>query len=85
MQLKDKVILVTGAGGSIGSELVRQIFETKPKTLILFDIYEKTGAVYLDNLPRGSFDTPAHLKGDILSVYDIQNDEYLFFFHKLNQ
>ena len=40
--LKDKTVLVTGAGGSIGSELVRQIFKTHPKTLILFDIYENS-------------------------------------------
>ena len=40
--LKDKVVMVTGAGGSIGSELVRQIFKTHPKTLILFDIYENS-------------------------------------------
>lgn len=38
--LQDKVVLITGAGGSIGSELTRQIFNTHPKTLILFDIYE---------------------------------------------
>ena len=35
-----KVIMVTGGGGSIGSELCRQIAEHKPKQLIIFDIYE---------------------------------------------
>ena len=40
--LYGKTVLVTGAGGSIGSELVRQIFNTHPKTLILFDIYENS-------------------------------------------
>ena len=40
--LKDQTVLVTGAGGSIGSELVRQIFNARPKTLILFDIYENS-------------------------------------------
>ncbi len=38
--IKDEVILVTGGGGSIGSELCRQIAELKPKTLVIFDIYE---------------------------------------------
>ena len=40
--LNEKCVMVTGAGGSIGSELVRQIFNTHPKTLILFDIYENS-------------------------------------------
>ena len=35
-----KTILVTGGGGSIGSELCRQIASHKPKQLIIFDIYE---------------------------------------------
>lgn len=38
--IEDKVILVTGGGGSIGSELCRQIARHKPKQLIIFDIYE---------------------------------------------
>ncbi len=38
--ITDKVILVTGGGGSIGSELCRQIAKNNPKQLIIFDIYE---------------------------------------------
>ena len=38
--LKGKTILVTGGGGSIGSELCRQIAANDPKALIIFDIYE---------------------------------------------
>lgn len=38
--IRDKVILVTGGGGSIGSELCRQIAANSPKQLIIFDIYE---------------------------------------------
>ena len=40
--LYGKTILVTGGGGSIGSELCRQIAKHHPKQLILFDIYENT-------------------------------------------
>ena len=38
--IADKVIMVTGGGGSIGSELCRQIAQHNPKQLIVFDIYE---------------------------------------------
>ena len=38
--ISGKVVMVTGGGGSIGSELCRQIAMSAPKTLIIFDIYE---------------------------------------------
>ena len=38
--VKDKTVLVTGGGGSIGSELCRQLVSHKPKCLVIFDIYE---------------------------------------------
>ena len=40
--INDKVVMVTGGGGSIGSELCRQIAAHKPKQLIIFDIYENS-------------------------------------------
>ena len=38
--LSGKVVMVTGGGGSIGSEICRQIMRFKPKLLIIFEIYE---------------------------------------------
>ena len=53
--ITDKVVLVTGGGGSIGSELCRQIAKYSPKKLIIFDIYENNahaiGLELLDNYP----------------------------------
>ena len=40
--IQDRVVMVTGGGGSIGSELCRQIAAHNPKKLIIFDIYENT-------------------------------------------
>ena len=50
--LKDKVVMVTGGGGSIGSELCRQIASAQPKTLIIFDIYENNAYEIQQELRR---------------------------------
>lgn len=57
--INNKTILVTGAGGSIGSEICRQILSYKPKRLVLVDIYENNvydlenelKFIYKDDLP----------------------------------
>lgn len=48
---KDKVILITGGGGSIGSELCRQLAKMNPKQIIILDIYE-----------NGAYDVQQELK-----------------------
>ena len=50
--VQDKVILVTGGGGSIGSELCRQIAGHEPKQLIIFDIYENNAYEIQQELKR---------------------------------
>lgn len=50
--LKGKVIMVTGGGGSIGSELCRQIARSEPATLIIFDIYENNAYTIQQELKR---------------------------------
>ena len=50
--LTGKVILVTGGGGSIGSELCRQIASHNPKKLVIFDIYENNAYEIQQELKR---------------------------------
>ena len=50
--LQGKTVLVTGGGGSIGSELCRQIAAHEPKKLIIFDIYENNAYEIQQELRR---------------------------------
>ena len=50
--VSDKTVLVTGGGGSIGSELCRQIANHKPKKLIILDIYENNAYEIQQELKR---------------------------------
>lgn len=50
--IENKVVLVTGGGGSIGSELCRQIASKNPKTLIILDIYENNAYEIEQELKR---------------------------------
>ena len=51
--IRDKVVMVTGAGGSIGSELCRQIVLCQPTELVLLDISEYSLSQIVRELERG--------------------------------
>lgn len=74
--IKDKVILVTGGGGSIGSELCRQIAVFKPKKLVILDIYENSVYDLQNELSRSM----PELDKDVLiaSVRDKKKLEQIF-------
>ena len=64
--LTDRVVLVTGAGGSIGSELARQISQYGPRSLVLLDRDESAlHAVQLSIYGRALLDTPDMVLADI--------------------
>lgn len=50
--VRGKTVLVTGGGGSIGSELCRQIARAKPEKLLIFDIYENNAYAIQQELKR---------------------------------
>lgn len=64
-----EVVLVTGGGGSIGSELCRQLVKLKPKQLIIFDIYENNAYDLQQELLR-KYGSRINLKVLIGSVRD---------------
>ncbi len=74
--VKDKIVLVTGGGGTIGSELCRQIAVHSPKQLIIFDIYENSAYEIQNELLRNFPDI--NLVTLIGSVRDSKRLDYLF-------
>jgi FlaA1/EpsC-like NDP-sugar epimerase len=78
--LEDKVVLVTGGGGSIGSELCRQITKFKPRQLIILDIYENNAYDLQNEL---KFKYPIlDLKVLIASVRDKKRLEGIFIIYR---
>ncbi len=74
--VKDKVVLVTGGGGTIGSELCRQIAYHSPKKLIIFDVYENN-AYDIQNELKHSY-PELELITLIGSVRDTKRLDHLF-------
>ncbi|MPQ44431.1 polysaccharide biosynthesis protein [Clostridium tarantellae] len=74
--IKDKVILITGGGGSIGSELCRQVARYSPKILLILDIYEN-GAYEVENELKRKYKA-LDLKVIIASVRDRIRLNFIF-------
>ena len=74
---RDKVILVTGGGGSIGSELCRQIATLQPKKLVILDIYENNAYEIQQELLRQYGDS-LQLETVIASVRDEKRLDDIF-------
>lgn len=67
--LEEKVVMVTGGGGSIGSELCRQIATCHPRRLIVLDIYENNAYDIQQELKR-QYGTRLDLRVEICSIRD---------------
>lgn len=72
-----KTVLVTGGGGSIGSELCRQIAALQPKKLVILDIYENNAYDVQQELIR-KYGDKLNLEVIIASVRDVERLEHIF-------
>lgn len=81
--LKGKAVMITGGGGSIGSELCRQIAKSKPEKLIIVDIYENNAYDIQQELIQ-LYGTDLNLKVEIASVSNKEKIFQLFERHHPN-
>ena len=73
-----KRVLVTGGGGSIGSELVRQLLPAKPAQIVLFDIYENTTYELYHEIHGKAAGDGIDIRAEIGSITNIPALETLF-------
>ena len=73
----DRVVLVTGGGGSIGSEICRQIAKCRPKRLVILDIYENNAYDIQQELVR-KYGDKLNLSVEIASVRDVARMDCVF-------
>ena len=78
--IHDKVVMVTGGGGSIGSELCRQIAANEPKQLVIVDIYENS--MYELEMELRRYYSNVNFVTLVASVRDYDRLETIFYTYK---
>ncbi|MBQ7304782.1 MAG: polysaccharide biosynthesis protein, partial [Clostridia bacterium] len=78
---RGKTVLISGGGGSIGSELCRQIAKMHPKRLVILDVYEN-GAYDIQQELRIRYGEKLDLVVEIATVCDRQSLEHIFAEHR---
>lgn len=83
--IQDKIVMITGGGGSIGSELARQIAKNSPKQLIIYDVYENNAYDIEQELKRKypNLDIVALIasvrdRGKLESVFETYKPQIIF-------